>query len=309
MFSLSQQKSCKYMDVVEAWLSDGTRNRVGLFVDDDMRPTQPNCVALSIDGENAIFIDVDPPFYIDAAAPHMRQALDDANNGEADCIEERLDLLTRAIETDGVDEEFCEEDFPESRGNEVARIQCLQQQQMRDAAAKFNVGSLSGPAVERLLRDLVVLRDTIHTGWRAAPVERNLAMWSVEFFDFDDTTLLYNDFQRLSAQGGPSSMTLSIRFPTEYPFRPPFIRVVRPRFAFRSGRVTVGGSICTQILTDEGWNPVYDVESLLVTIRSQITDPEANARVDFSNLRDYNEEEALDAFRRVAAFHKLHGWQ
>jgi hypothetical protein len=48
-------------------------------------------------------------------------------------------------------------------------------------------------------------------------------------------------------------ITLHVTFPPNFPFSPPFIRVVRPRFAFRTGHVTVGGSICTLMLTNDGW--------------------------------------------------------
>ena len=38
-----------------------------------------------------------------------------------------------------------------------------------------------------------------------------------------------------------------------YPFAPPFARVILPRFKFKSGHVTTGGSICMQLLTTSGW--------------------------------------------------------
>ena len=31
------------------------------------------------------------------------------------------------------------------------------------------------------------------------------------------------------------------------------MRVIRPRFAFHTGHVTVGGSICIELLTSSGW--------------------------------------------------------
>mmetsp|Transcript_13290 Transcript_13290/g.41340 ORF Transcript_13290/g.41340 Transcript_13290/m.41340 type:complete len:100 (-) Transcript_13290:84-383(-) len=99
-----------------------------------------------------------------------------------------------------------------------------------------------------------------------------------------------------------------MKFPKEYPFKPPFIRVVRPRFVFHTGRVTIGGSICTQLLTDDGWKPIYDIESVMETVRQQITDPESKAAIDHSNTSDYTEAEALEAFRRVAEHHKRVGW-
>ena len=47
---------------------------------------------------------------------------------------------------------------------------------------------------------------------------------------------------------GIEFIKLAITFPKGYPFDPPFIRVVEPRFAFHSGHVTIGGSICAEYL-------------------------------------------------------------
>jgi ubiquitin-conjugating enzyme E2 Q len=46
---------------------------------------------------------------------------------------------------------------------------------------------------------------------------------------------------------------LHMTFPENYPFAPPFVRVIKPIFKFRSGHVTTGGSICMQLLTSSGW--------------------------------------------------------
>ena len=49
---------------------------------------------------------------------------------------------------------------------------------------------------------------------------------------------------------------------------PPFVRVLRPRFKFLTGHVTVGGSICMQMLTKSGWSPANNMEVLyLVTLQ------------------------------------------
>ena len=120
-------------------------------------------------------------------------------------------------------------------------------------------------------------------------------MWTVEFFDFDKDTPLEKDMREVQKRTGKKAVELTMKFPPEYPFKPPFIRVVRPRFQARSGRVTIGGSICTQLLTDEGWKPVFDIESIMETIRQQMTDPESGAKIDHSNTADYTEAEATEA--------------
>jgi hypothetical protein len=43
------------------------------------------------------------------------------------------------------------------------------------------------------------------------------------------------------SHNGQDYVKLEMKFEEDYPFRPPFIRVVSPRFEFRSELVTVGG--------------------------------------------------------------------
>ena len=56
-------------------------------------------------------------------------------------------------------------------------------------------------------------------------------------------------------------------FTSQYPFEPPFVRVVRPRFKKQTGFV-MNGALCMELLTNDGWNPVNDIESVIVSIRS-----------------------------------------
>ena len=53
----------------------------------------------------------------------------------------------------------------------------------------------------------------------------------------------------------------------QYPFEPPFVRVVRPRFKRQTGFV-MNGALCMELLTKDGWNPINDIESVIVSIRS-----------------------------------------
>jgi len=96
---------------------------------------------------------------------------------------------------------------------------------------------------------------------------------------------------------------LHVTFPPDFPFSPPFLRVVRPRFAFRTGHVTIGGAICTFLLSNEGWNPMYRLPQVLVDVRAMFTS--GKGRLDTGNRGDYTEWEAMDAFKRLLA---THGW-
>ena len=103
----------------------------------------------------------------------------------------------------------------------------------------------------------------------------------------------------------PAHIEMEMLFSQDFPMTPPFVRVLRPRFAFHTGHVTLGGSICIELLTSSGWSPAYTIESLLIQLRSLFIVGEARLDPLQPNVA-YGEQEAREAFRRVAA---QHGWR
>merc|ERR1719329_683883 len=121
---------------------------------------------------------------------------------------------------------------------------------------------------------------------------------------FPDKCPLKEDLKSFAAQNSAeAAVVMHVVFPNDYPMFPPFIRVVRPRFQMHSGHVTIGGSICMQLLTPSGWLPSVSLENVFVSIRSEMV--EGGGRLDFTNNRDYSVAEAQEAFKRVAA---RYGW-
>jgi hypothetical protein len=58
--------------------------------------------------------------------------------------------------------------------------------------------------------------------------------------------VLQEDFSQWSQKTEEPPMILShIVYPSDYPNSPPFVRIIRPRFQYMTGHVTIGGSICT----------------------------------------------------------------
>ena len=92
--------------------------------------------------------------------------------------------------------------------------------------------------------------------------------------------------------------------PPEYPYAPPFVRVVYPRFQRLTGHVTSFGALCMEILTEKNWVATCSIESLIVIIVSEIV--EGGGRLDPVNYRvPYEEKEARESFLRVSS---SHGW-
>ncbi len=137
----------------------------------------------------------------------------------------------------------------------------------------------------------------------------NVYQWIVELHSFDASLPLAHDMKK----AGVTSIVLEIRFGKDYPFSPPFLRVIRPRFLpFASGgggHVTAGGAMCMELLTNSGWSSVSTIESVLLQVRMAIMNIEPKpARLENcskAHQRDYGTAEAIDAFIRAC---RAHGW-
>ncbi|ARF10022.1 ubiquitin-conjugating enzyme E2 [Indivirus ILV1] len=124
--------------------------------------------------------------------------------------------------------------------------------------------------------------------------------WKIFIHGFSKETLIAQDMERFSIK----EIELEIKFPQNYPFSPPFLRVVRPRFMYQTGRITSAGSWCNELVTEKGWIPTCTTESLLITLISEIID--GGGRIDPHKYHiPYTLAEAEAAFIRVA---KSHGW-
>ncbi len=108
----------------------------------------------------------------------------------------------------------------------------------------------------------------------------------------------------------PAVVQLEIQFSEDFPSSVPYVRVVRPRFKWRTGHVTIGGSFCTELLTNQGWHEMT-VDGLLRTIIVMLHDGGAQIQLAPDEhclfpLVDYSPEEASVAYQRAKT---VHGWK
>eukprot|EP01094_Clydonella_sp_ATCC50884_P008778 TRINITY_DN1832_c0_g2_i1.p1 TRINITY_DN1832_c0_g2~~TRINITY_DN1832_c0_g2_i1.p1 ORF type:complete len:173 (-),score=52.05 TRINITY_DN1832_c0_g2_i1:168-686(-) len=139
-------------------------------------------------------------------------------------------------------------------------------------------------------------------GFEVTLQEENIYKWHVKLGNFEGVQLAA-DIQMYNDVMGRDHVLLEVVFPSSYPERPPFIRVVYPRFHQWTGHITIGGSICVRDLTMTGWQQDYDLSCFFVMVRNLLM--EGGALLNMDDLSDYSEEEARAAFQRVA---KQHGW-
>ena len=85
------------------------------------------------------------------------------------------------------------------------------------------------------------------------PDEANGYRWAVAVTPPSDTPLFAELAAYATKYKEPAEIQMELLFSPAFPMEPPFVRVVRPRFAFHTGHVTIGGSICIELLTASGW--------------------------------------------------------
>jgi ubiquitin-conjugating enzyme E2 Q len=302
------------MDRVDSFLENGDVNSENFFLDEDSTPPNDATAAISVGGRFTFFLDT-AALKVHTTDPRgpVKQFVEVLNRNSYRDVTQFLQQATREASKVSEDGASGEEYAVATDAFDVPKPKAVDRTEFDRLfdieKAKFEGCKGNKGAIERIMSDYQkIFQSKLHTGWTACPQGDNLFLWNVELNGFEKGTPLYADMNEYKKKTGHTGIDMLMTFPQEYPFKPPFIRVLRPRFMARTGHVTIGGSICTELLVDEGWKPINDIESILTTIHVTITDKESGGRIDFSNTSDYTEGEATEAFHRVAAYHKQNGW-
>merc|ERR1719223_2186885 len=151
----------------------------------------------------------------------------------------------------------------------------------------------------RLAQDLykIMMGDTSEQGFRLEPAdEDSMEKWKIVLFGFDEDSNLAKDLKTIGMDG----VELEMSFPEQYPFQPPFVRVTRPKFKRQTGFV-MNGALCMELLTSDGWNPINDIESVIVSIRSLLVvgDGRLEAADVIQAKRSLNKKRSADGNSQV----------
>ncbi|KAK8659156.1 hypothetical protein V6N13_029366 [Hibiscus sabdariffa] len=140
--------------------------------------------------------------------------------------------------------------------------------------------TMTNPATKRLMKDLEKLLQEPPAGISAEPQKNNILHWDA----------IIQGPKKSPWEGG--SFKLTLQFPEDYPNKPPTGRFISPMF--HPNIDAKDGRIFIDILRDE-WRPIYNVESVLISIQSLLCDPNPNspaneeaAKLFIENKREYN---------------------
>lgn len=318
---------------VEQWLEDGAANAENFYLAADAEEDDSCPPVLEIDGAVAVSANGMFTFHVQLAAPFailmepaptnaaMKRFLRAANADPHKSVTAALAGAREAfvdVAEDLYDDEQANgtasdsgDSFPTDYAQEENAAYWLPVASPRPSA-ELDTALLTKPAVERLLSDYTTIRNTTHHGWTAFPAQRALRTWTLKLTDFGDAKELVADMVKWAAGpgNGEAAIELAMSFPNDYPFAPPFVRVVKPRFVDKTSRVMRGGCVCSEVLTSDGWNPIFDIAAIIETVRLHLLECPGGVtpRVDFDCTDDYSEEEARAMFRVVEAHHRRVGW-
>jgi ubiquitin-conjugating enzyme E2 D/E len=132
-------------------------------------------------------------------------------------------------------------------------------------------------ASKRITRELKDTQRDPPTNCSSGPLENDLFHWSATLMGPVDSVYEGGIFQ------------LAIRFPTDYPFKPPKVVFVTKIY---HPNVNEQGGICLDILKDK-WSPALTISKVLLSISSLLTDPNPDDPLvpDIAQLYQHNREE------------------
>lgn len=144
--------------------------------------------------------------------------------------------------------------------------------------AEFNAKYKPSTAASlRIIKDLIVYETEKRDGnlsFTAGPTDNDIFVWTIKVNRFREGSKLSTDIQKYKNITGRNYVEFKVLFPPDYSEHAPFIYCVQPRFAFHTGHITVGGSICHEVLTDTKWNKTMNIVSLMNTLLLDIEDGE-----------------------------------
>uniref|UniRef100_G3NSS4 E2 ubiquitin-conjugating enzyme n=1 Tax=Gasterosteus aculeatus aculeatus TaxID=481459 RepID=G3NSS4_GASAC len=143
-------------------------------------------------------------------------------------------------------------------------------------------GAVSGSvqASDRLMKELreIYRSQSYKTGiYSCELVGDSLYEWHVKLRMVDPDSSLHSDLQVLKEKEGVDYILLDFSYKDNFPFDPPFVRVVAP--VLSGGYVLGGGALCMELLTKQGWSSAYSIESVIMQINATLV--KGKARVQF----------------------------
>ncbi|XP_067906713.1 ubiquitin-conjugating enzyme E2Q-like protein 1 [Heterodontus francisci] len=155
----------------------------------------------------------------------------------------------------------------------------------------------------RLMKELQDIRKLTDHFISVELVEDNLFEWNVKLLQVDKDSALWQDLKETSTE----CILLNLNFPDNFPFSPPFMRVLSPRL--ENGYVLDGGAICMELLTPRGWSSAYTVEAVMRQFAASLVKGQGRiCRKVGKTKKAFTRKEAEATFKSLVKTHEKYGW-
>ncbi|XP_065221622.1 ubiquitin-conjugating enzyme E2 Q2 [Planococcus citri] len=228
---------------------------------------------------------------------------DDEDDDDDDDLEEDIPLATEDL--DLANNKNKNEDM---KTEYIEILERLKNKQRRDHMKGAITGSVQ--ANNRLMKELrdIYNSETFKRGvYSIELVGDSLYEWNVRLINVDADSPLHKDLMVLKEKEGKDSILLNMTFKDTFPFTPPFVRVVDPIIS--GGYVLIGGAICMELLTQQGWSSAYTVEAVIIQIAATLV--KGKARIQFGSTKLSNQNSlarAQQSFNSLVQIHEKSGW-
>ncbi|XP_029814796.1 ubiquitin-conjugating enzyme E2Q-like protein 1 [Manacus vitellinus] len=134
-------------------------------------------------------------------------------------------------------------------------------------------------------------------------VDESLFDWNVKLHQVDKDSVLWQDMKETNTE----YILLNLTFPDNFPFSPPFMRVLSPRL--ENGYVLDGGAICMELLTPRGWSSAYTVEAVMGRFAASLVKGQGRiCRKAGKSKKSFSRKEAEATFKSLVKTHEKYGW-
>uniref|UniRef100_A0A672RUU5 E2 ubiquitin-conjugating enzyme n=1 Tax=Sinocyclocheilus grahami TaxID=75366 RepID=A0A672RUU5_SINGR len=298
----------------------------------DWKPDELSC-QFNVTGEKLLIIHCNitesypstpPIWFVDSDDPSLTEVLErleDVRKGntlhgttdEVTSEEEEEEEMPEDIEDldhyDMKEEEPVDGKKSEDDGIEKENLAILEKIRKNQRQDHLN-GAVSGSvqASDRLMKELreIYRSPSYKTGiYSVELVNDSLYEWHVKLRTVDPDSPLHSDLQVLKEKEGMDYILLNFSYKDNFPFDPPFVRVVSP--VLSGGYVLGGGALCMELLTKQGWSSAYSIESVIMQINATLV--KGKARVQFgANKNQYNLARAQQSYKSLVQIHEKNGW-
>nr|KAF6399499.1 ubiquitin conjugating enzyme E2 Q2 [Molossus molossus] len=264
-----------------------------------------------------------PIWFVDSDDPNLTsvlERLEDSKNSNSNGTAEEVtseeeDEEEMAEDIEDLDHYEMKEEEPisgkksEDEGIEKENLAILEKIRKTQRQDHLN-GAVSGSvqASDRLMKELrdIYRSQSYKAGFYSVElINDSLYDWHVKLQKVDPDSPLHSDLQILKEKEGIEYILLNFSFKDNFPFDPPFVRVVLP--VLSGGYVLGGGALCMELLTKQGWSSAYSIESVIMQINATLV--KGKARVQFgANKNQYNLARAQQSYNSIVQIHEKNGW-